>query len=206
MFFKAFRMEMKIHEHLQRHLMLIFDRSFAGPEQQWSVNELDYQFQFMISLLESERAETNYFSPPQTTNNQLSSLSIPLGDSFVYIVTLIHHLKHQFAARYCQCVRWSTEEKYRWSSQDGRIEHFDLLIFRYQTKYLSIDIHWNVRLLRDKHFSIDIKAKIKDKIDIEIPMGIWKINEQTHHFDLHLNNFEMEMKILINIICQSIEF
>jgi hypothetical protein len=200
-------MEMKIHEHLYRHLMLIFDRSFGGPEKQWSVNKLDYQLQFIISLIDGQRDEVNYFSsPPQNTNNSISSLSIPLEDSFIYVVSLIHHLKHRFAARYSQCVRWSTEEKNRWSSQDGKIEHVDLLIFRYKTKNLSIDLNWNVKMLRDKHFSIDIEAKINDKIDIDVPMGIWKIDQQTNHFHLHFNNFEMEMKILINIICQSIAF
>jgi hypothetical protein len=183
--------------------MLIFDRSFGGPEQQWSVNKLDYQLEFIISLIDSQRDEVNYFpSPPQNTNNSISSLSIPSEDSFIYVVSLIHHLKHQFAARYSQCVRWSNEEKNRWSSQDGKIEHVDLLIFRYQTKNLSIDINWNVKMLRDKHFSIDIQAKINNKIDIELPMGIWKIND----FDLHFNNFEMEIKMLIKILCRSNAF
>ncbi len=200
-------MEMRTHEHLQRHLMLIFDRSFAGPEQQWSVDELDYQLQFMIALIEGEKEEVNYFPPsPQSTKDNMLLPFIPLGDSFVYVVSLIHHLKHQFAARYSQCVRWSNEEKNRWSSQDGRIEHIDLLIFRYQTKNLSIDINWNVRILREKKFSIFIKAKINDKIDIEVPMGVWKINEQTNDFDLHFNNFEVEIKILIKILCRSNAF
>jgi hypothetical protein len=194
-------MEMKIHEHIQRHLMLIFDRCFAGPDQQLSVNELDYQLQFIISLIEGEKVEFNYFPPPQNPNNYMF---IPLEDPFVYIVSLIHQLKYQFAARYSQCVRWSTEEENRWSSQDGSIEHLDLLIFRYQTKNLSINFNWNIKMLRDKYFSIHIKTKINDKIDIEIPMGIWKIDQQTNHFDLHLKNFEMEIKILVNIICQSI--
>jgi hypothetical protein len=187
--------------------MLVFDRSFGGPEKQWSVDELDYQLEFIISLIDGQRDEVNYFSsPPQNTNNSISSISIPSEDSFIYVVSLIHYLKHQFAARYSRCVRWSTEEKNRWSSQDGRIEHVDLLIFRYQAKNLSIDFNWNVKMLKDKHFSIDIQAKINNKIDIELPMGIWKINEQTNDFDLHFNNFEMEMKILINIICRSNAF
>ncbi len=77
------------------------------------MDELDYQRQLIISLIQGQRDETHYFSLPQNMNNHRLSLSIPLEDPFVYVVSLIHHLKHQFAAHYSQCVRWSIEEKYR---------------------------------------------------------------------------------------------
>jgi hypothetical protein len=202
--FEAFRLETRTHEHLQKHLTLIFDRSFAGPDQQWSVAELDYQLQFMLALIEGEKEEGNYFPSSQNTNNNTLSPSIPLGDPFVYVVSLIHQLKTQFAARYSKCVRWSTDKKNRWCSQDGKIENYDLLIFSYQTKNLSVDINWNVRILREQQFSICIIAKAPNKIDIELPLGLWKINEQTTDFDIHLKNFETEIKVLINILCQSI--
>jgi hypothetical protein len=165
-----------------------------------------FQGSFSVPHIRQPPLEPNYFPPPQTTNIPISSPSIPLEDPFVYLVSLIHHLKHQFAVRYSQCVRWSTEQKNHWLSQDTRIEHDDLLIFSYQTKDLPIHIHWNVKMLDDKDFSIDIKAKADENINIELPMGIWKLNEQTTNFDLHFNNFEMKIKMLINIIYQSIAF
>jgi hypothetical protein len=187
--------------------MLTFDRSFSGPNQQWSVVELDYRLQFMLALIEGERKEINYFPPLLSNmNGHMSSPAIPMGDPFVYVVSLIHHLKNQFATLYSKYVRWSNDEKNRWCSQDERIEHYDLLIFSYQTKNLSIGIHWNVRLLKEKQFEICIKAKSNDKIDIELPLGLWNINEQTNDFVNHLKSFQMDMKILINILCQSIAF
>jgi hypothetical protein len=84
-------MEMKVHEHLQRHLILVFDRSFAGPEEQWSVDELDYQLQFITALIDGEKDDANYFSspPPENTSDNMSLPSFLLRDSFVYVVSLI---------------------------------------------------------------------------------------------------------------------
>jgi hypothetical protein len=160
-----------------------------------------FQGSSSVPHIQQPPLEPNYFPPPQNTN-----IPIPLEDPFVYMVSLIHHLKHQLAVRYPQCVRWLTEEKNCWLNQDGRIEHDDLLIFCYQTKNLPIHIHWNVKMLDDKDFSIDIKLKANENINLELPMGIWKINEQTTNFDLHFNSFEMKIKMLIDIICQSIAF
>lgn len=184
--------------------MLIFDRSFGNPDQQWSVVELDYQLQLIIVLIDGEREGMNYFPSPSNLNSNISSSIIPYEDPFIYVVSLIYHLKKQFSIRYSNCIRWSSNEKNHWHSQDEKIECNDLLIFSYQTKNLSINIQWNVLLLKEQHLLITIKAKISDKIHIELPLGIWKITEQTNDFHHHLNNFEIEMKSLINILCQSI--
>ncbi len=81
-----------------------------------------------------------------------------------------------------------------------------MLIFSYQTKQLSVDINWNVRIMKEQQFSICIKAKDHNKVNIELPLGVWKINEQTNDFHIHFKNFEMEIKFLINILCKSIGF
>ncbi|CAF4857462.1 unnamed protein product, partial [Rotaria sp. Silwood2] len=87
-----------------KHLTLIFDRGFGDPNQQWSVDELDYQLQFMLTLITNENEQVNYFPAPQIINSIILSPSIPLEDPFVYVISLIHHLKHQFATRYSKCV------------------------------------------------------------------------------------------------------
>jgi hypothetical protein len=199
-------MELGTAKHLYRHLMLIFDRSFGAPNQQWSVDELDYQLQFMVALIEGEKEKSSYIPSTRNTNDYMSLPFIPLGDPFVYVVSLIHHLKNQFAARYSNCIRWSTGEKNRWCSQDRTIENYDLMIFSYQSKNLSVDVTWHVTILKEKQFIISIKAKDHNKINILLPLGLWKINEKKNDFDVHLKYFEMEMKILINILCQSIAF
>jgi hypothetical protein len=181
--------------------MLVFDRSFANPEQQWSVDELDYQLRFLIALIDSK---DNSFPSNQNTNDQNLSPSIPLEDPFVYLVSLIHHLKHYFVQRYSQHVRWSTNENNFWSYQDGIIEHKHLLIFHDQGKNLSIDIHWHIKILKDQQFDISIQAKDQKNIKIQLPMGRYEINEQINHFHLYFQIFQIEIKTLIHILFQSI--
>ncbi|CAF3693938.1 unnamed protein product [Rotaria sp. Silwood1] len=186
-----------------KHLTLIFDRGFGDPNQQWSVDELDYQLQFMFTLITNENEQVNYFPAPQIMNDIILSPTIPLEDPFVYVVSLIHHLKHQFATRYSKCVRWSTDKKNSWNAQNGRIENYDLLIFSCQEKNFPIDIKWDVQLLQEQNFLFYVKARTDNKIIIELPLGVWKINEQTATFEVHLQNFEMEIKTLINILFKS---
>ncbi|CAF3317114.1 unnamed protein product, partial [Rotaria sp. Silwood2] len=193
-----------IPEHIMKHLTLIFDRGFGDPNQQWSVDELDYQLQFMLTLITNENEQVNYFPAPQIINSIILSPSIPLEDPFVYVISLIHHLKHQFATRYSKCVRWSTEKKNSWNAQNGRIENYDLLIFSCQEKNFQIDIKWDVQLLQEQNFLFYVKARTDNKIIIELPLGVWKINEQTVNFEVHLQNFEIEIKTLINILFKSI--
>ncbi|CAF2925076.1 unnamed protein product [Rotaria sp. Silwood2] len=193
-----------IPEHIMKHLTLVFDRGFGDPNQQWSVDELDYQLQFMLTLITNENEQVNYFPAPQIINNIILSPSIPLEDPFVYVISLIHHLKHQFATRYSKCVCWSTEKKNSWNAQNGRIENYDLLIFSCQEKNFQIDIKWDVQLLQEQNFLFYVKARTDNKIIIELPLGVWKINEQTVNFEVHLQNFEIEIKTLINILFKSI--
>lgn len=184
--------------------MFIFDRSFAGPDQQWSADELQNQLQFIITLIGEEKEGINYFppSPPPNTNDHIPLPCIPFGDSFVYIVSLIHQLKTHFAMRYSNYIRWSSNENSRWLNQNGSIENTDMLIFHYQTKNLAININWIVRIWPDQRFFLGIEATHGNKFNIELPLGIWEITEQTNDFQQHLNDFEIEMKILINILCR----
>jgi hypothetical protein len=197
-------MEMKIHEHLMKHLTLIFDRGFAGPSQQWSVDELDYQLQFVLTLIGNENEQINYFPAPSKINDDMSSISIPSEDPFVYVVTMIHHLKHQFAARYSKCLRWSTEKRNNWKMEDGRIKNYDLLTFSYQGKDLAVNIELEAEILKEQPVLFYVKAKTHNNIVIELPLGLWKTNEQTPDFETHLKKFEMEIKTLINILFKSI--
>jgi hypothetical protein len=191
-------METGIYEHLDRHLMLIFDRAFDSPEQQWPVDELDYQLQFLIALIDDDQLSLN-----QNKNDWISlSPSIPLDDPFVYLVSLIHHLKHHFVQQYSQKVRWSTNENNHWSSNDGIIKHKHLLIFDDKEKNLSVDIHWEIKILQNHHFHISIQAKDQKNINIQLPMGSYSIDEQTNQFCFQ--NFQLEMKTLIHILCQLI--
>ena len=188
---------MGVHEHLYRHLMLVFDRSFANPEQQWSVNELDYQLQFLVALIDGDQ-----FPSTQNTNDQISSPAIPLEDPVVYLVSLIHHLKRCFADRYSQYVHWLTNENNDWSIRDGTIEHKHLLIFHDQEKNLSIDIHWYIEIDKDKYFDISIQAKDQKDFNIQLPMGRYESDKQINSFPLYFTIFQMEMKTLIHILIQ----
>jgi hypothetical protein len=174
--------------------MLIFDRAFDNPEKQWTVDQLDYQLQFLIALIDDDQLLLN----ENTTDCLSLSPSIPLDDPFVYLVSLIHHLKHHFVQQYSQKVRWSTNENNHWSYNDGIIEHKHLLIFNDKQKNLSIDIHWNIKILQNHQFDISIQAKDQ----IQLPIGRYSIDDQINQFCFQ--NFQLEMKTLIHILCQSI--
>lgn len=193
-------METEVDENLYRHLMLIFDRAFANPEEQWSVNELDYQLQFVIALIDDVQSPLI-----QNTSDPILFPSIPLEDFVVYFVSLIHYLKHCFVHRYSQYVHWSTNENNHWSFQDEIIEHKHLLIYNHQEKNLSIDIHWRIKRLKDQHFDISIQAKDQKNINIQLPIGTYQINDQTNQFHYYFQNFQMEIQTLIHILLKSTE-
>lgn len=199
-------MEKKIPEHVLRHLMLTFDHCFTESNQQWSVNELDYQLQFILALIDGDKNQKNYFPALRDDIGCIPLPSIPTNDSFIYIVSLIHHLKNYFAARYPNCIRWSMEEKNGWYSQDGQIDHHHSMFFSYQSKELSVDTNWKARIVDNQQISISIEAKDHNKVGIELPLGFWRINNQTNDFDIHMLKFEIEMEILINLLCQSMGF
>lgn len=186
--------------------MLIFDRCFAAPSQQWTVKELDYQLQFMLALIGGNENKKNYFPSSEDHIDRMPLPSMPMGDSFVYVVSLIHSLKTHFAVRYPNCVRWSTEQENRWCNQDGQIEHHHSMIFSYQSKDLSVNMHWKAGILKGQQVSISIEAKDHKQIGIELPLGSWKIDQQTNDFDVHITKFEIEMQILVNILCKSMAF
>ena len=120
----------------------------------------------------------------------------------VYLVSLIHHLKRCFADRYSQYVHWLTNENNDWSIQDGTIEHKHLLIFHDQEKNLSIDIHWYIKIHKDKYFGISIQAKDQKNFNMQLPMGRYKSDKQINAFPLYFTIFQMEMKTLFHILNQ----
>lgn len=163
-----------------------------------------FQDYYLVPYIQESPIKSNYFPSLQNTTITISSLCIPSKDPFIYIVSLIYYLKEQLTMNYSQCVRWLTEQKNHWFTQHQRIEHDDVLIFSYQTKSLPIHIHWNINLLEDNTFSIDIKGKVNENKRIELPIVIYKIGRQT--YDFHFNNFQMQIKILVDSLCQSIAF
>ncbi|UJR16586.1 hypothetical protein I4U23_003486 [Adineta vaga] len=200
----GFNIDGSIGQHLEKHLMLIFDRGFTNPGHQWSIDELDYQFQWITTLLMERHEQVNYFPVSLNINTQTLSSSIPFGDLFIYIVSLINQLKTQLVTRYCTCMRWSTEGKSRWITEDKRIENHDVLVFWYQESNLTIDIQWHIQILQENQFKLHIKANGSNQVAIELPLGIWTMKQQANDFDTLLNSFEIEMKILITILLESL--
>ncbi|CAM4826376.1 unnamed protein product [Rotaria magnacalcarata] len=201
----AFRMEMKINEHLKNHLLLTFDHCFADPNQQWTLEKVEYELDFMISLLTIDQKQSNYFPNIDYVNNEISSIFITLEDPFVYVISLIHHLKKEFENRYSKLIRWLNIGKGNWRYQDKQIENQDTLDFIYQGKPISIDLIWNVKFSEEQQFLMNLIAKLPKNIDFELPLGTWGRNQQTSGFEVILRFFEIEMKILINILFQSIK-
>ncbi|CAF1131778.1 unnamed protein product [Adineta ricciae] len=195
----SFNHDRIMYQHIEKHLMLIFDRGFAGPDQQWSIDELDYQLQCIIVPLQGKHERTDYFPVSSTVNAEPTLPVISFEDPFVCMVSMIYNLKTRLVDRYRKCMRWSSQGKNQWITEHKLIENRDMLIFWYQGTDLTIDIHWNVTILENDQFKLVINAKGPDKVNLELPLGSWSIKQPSADFEILLKSVELKMKILICI-------
>ncbi|CAF1078081.1 unnamed protein product [Adineta ricciae] len=192
-----------MYQHIETHLRLIFDRGFARPDQQWSIDELDYQLQCIIMPLQNKHERTDYFPVSSTVNTNPTLSVIPFEDPFVCMVSMIYNLKTRLVNRFLKCMGWSSQGKNQWITEDKRIENRDMLIFGYQGTNLTIDIHWNVTILENDRFKLVINAKGPDTVNSELPLGSWNIRQPSTDFEILLKSVELKIKILICILSQS---
>jgi len=182
---------------LAQHLKLIFDRGFAGPDQHWPIEELEYQLQFMIQLLAKKKENDGYFP---LAINQIEPWSCTTkSDSFLQLVSLIDGIKKQFQIRY-PSILWSTNEKSRWSGDSRQIENHDFLTFKKQKVIIPIEIIWHAQMDDKQDLTMTIIAKINNKINVELPLGIWKQYEEEKNKEEIFKAFELKLKILIDIL------
>lgn len=195
--FKAFGMEIRMKEHLSQHLMHTFDHVFATPDKQWSIDKVDYQLQFMLTLIAKDQEKLNYFPTPDIENNTILSSIILLKDPFVYMVSLINYLKEQFANRHSKCIRWLNIDRCDWKCHEDEVRNSDLLKYSYQEKSIEICITWHIKPLEEENFWLHMNAKIPEEIDFEMPLGDWKKPKQENDLETLRLYVELEMKTLI---------
>lgn len=183
-------------EHLERHLTLLFDRGFEGPDRQWSVNELDHQLQLALALLQSDKERGDRV--PMSAN-VIARPTYTVRDPVPCITLLIAQLKSQLVNRHSQCLRWSTGEHNRWKVQSKEIENQDVLLFRFREKEFSLDVRWCVEISSGSQFSLRVCVSGSNTLAVELPLGVRINHPPSEDFDRLLKNLETDMTAFLAV-------
>ena len=158
----------KFHS-LKNHLQLIFDRAFGNVQQQWSIDPLKYQIQFLAALVNSMKVQDI-----NVTNTPVIAMEEP----FIRIVSLISRMKREFADYSSSLVRthWSNNEHNRWSGHFQSAQNYDLL--NIGEDQLQVKIEINRLEVNDEHeLQIVVFIKMNESVVVELPVGQWQENE-----------------------------
>ncbi len=150
----------------------------------------------MLRLTMNESNDNTCFSPPLPTKEIQSLFDTSKPESFLQVASLIDWIKRQFEIRYHPNVHWLTNEKSRWSGCSQQIKNSDILTFKKQQLSIEIEIIWYAEINKNQELRMNIIAKIDDKTNFQLPLGVWKQYEQ----EKILKDFESELKILIEIL------
>lgn len=184
---------------MQQHLQLIFDRGFAAPEQQWPLEELAYQLQHMLQLATRNNEENTCFSPPLSKKQIESSTTTIQPNSFLQLASLINSMKTQFSIRYPD-ISWSTDNKSQWTGQGKYVQNTDFLTFKKQQRSIIIETCCRVWINKNQELVISFMAKINEGNKVTLPLGIWQKYEGEDVLEEIRKVFELELKVLIDIL------
>jgi hypothetical protein len=182
---------------LKGYLRLIFDRGFADADLQWSVDELYCQIMFTLASTANSDYQYNNFSSPITYNERWSLSASE--DTFSYIASRISQIKKQFTAHYPCYIVWSSTQNASLSNQE--FESSDSLHYTYQQSNITIDTTWAVKIEKDGTFSVCLKMRSKcGKVVIQLPLGYWQNSDQINPLEMHQEDIEKNIKIVIDIM------
>jgi len=183
---------------LKQHLQLIFERGFAYSDQQWPIEELNYQLQHILRLATRNNEENNCFPPPLSKKQIKSSLNTSKPEYFLQLALMIDSMKRQFSIRYPD-MHWSTDNQSRWSQNDQQVRNRDFVTFEKLQRSIVIETLCCAEINKNQELVMIIKARDNQKNEVTLPLGIWKQYEQEDIKEEILKIFELELKILIDI-------
>ncbi len=179
-------------ESLRRHLNLIFDRGFGKSEQQWSINELEYQIRFIIELITNMKNHDEIFQylPTMPLTSALST------EPFARLVSFINIMKDQFVTCYSHFnpTSWSNS---RWSSDNQEILNYAMLKIGTQELPFKFEI---VRIEKENNLRISVYIKMNDTTIVKLPFGLWQENEIEKNIESIMKIFIMEVINFYNLL------
>lgn len=162
----------KFHS-LKNHLQLIFDRAFGTSQQQWSIDTLKYQIQFLAEILNSMK-EQDFDGTPSTPVNTMD-------EPFIRIVSLISRMKREFvdyssssSSSSFVSTHWSNNENNRWSGHFQSVQNDDLLNIGEDQLHVKIEVN---RLENEHELQVSVSVKMNESTMVELPIGDWQENE-----------------------------
>jgi len=153
----------------------------------------------MLQLVTKSNEENSCFPLPLSKKQIESSMTKTKPNSFLQLVSLIDSMKRQFSLRYPD-IHWSTDEKIQWWGRNQQVENTDVLTFEKQYRPIVVDIHCRARINNNQELMITVMAKMNENNIITLPIGIWKEYEEENTKEEILKIFELELKILIDIL------
>ncbi|CAF1455218.1 unnamed protein product [Rotaria sp. Silwood1] len=185
---------------LERHLNLIFDCGFSDPKQQWNIEELEYQLQFMLQLIKKNNEEDKSYLTSSINKQTELLICTPKNDSFPQLVFLIDWLKQEFE-KHSENLHWSPNNKQsQWSGNNRHIENYDILHFQKEQFKISFEIKWNVTINNNNELHMIIKAKINQTIVIQLPLGIWQQYHKDNIKQDILKNVQIQLNNLLDLL------
>lgn len=150
--------------------------------------------------LATKNNETDSVFPPIILQKQTQRFFVASQiDSFLRLGSLIDWMKRQFQIHY-PSIHWSTNDKSQWSGHSRQVKNIDILKFQKQQKSIIIEMICCVEINKNQELSITITAKGNGTARNLLPLGIWKQYEQEDDTEKILKTFELELKILIDIL------
>ncbi|CAF3930113.1 unnamed protein product [Rotaria sp. Silwood2] len=185
----AVRNSRKFHS-LWRHLTLIFDRGFAKPQLQWSINELQHQIQLIFELITNMK---NYDDSIQ----QSLTASMVSNELFIRLASFINIIKHHFVTHcvWFDSIHWSLNENNRWSGNNQIIHNDDILIVGEHELPIKLNI---IRLENEKNLKICMEIKMNEMNTVELPFDVWREDEIENELGTIMNIFIMEFMNFYN--------
>lgn len=142
---------------------MIFDRGFAKPQLQWSIDELQYQIKLIIELTRSEKSYDHI----------IQQSSIISNEPYIRLTSFINEIKHYVINHRVRSdsIDWSRNENNQWSGNNQIINNEDILI----VGEIKLPIKFKIiRYDKEKKLKLCVEIKINDMNTIELPFGFWQ--------------------------------
>ena len=109
-------------------------------------------------------------------------------------------MKRQLTIRY-PSVQWSTDEKCQWNGHCQYVQVIDPLTFHRAGRTIVIDTLCSATITKNGELEILFKARINPRgTEFIVPLGKWKQFDQDNVKEDISKIFELQVKILIEIL------
>lgn len=97
-------------------------------------------------------------------------------------------------------VRWLADDKCQWSGHNQQAQVIDSLTFDHFSRSIIIETLCQATLNNNQELEIILMAKIDSTKKVTLPLGTWKQFDQENIREEIYKIFELELKILIQIL------